>query len=567
MPAPRLTLSAVLTTVALLLVGVVGAVSAAPAGASTGPDVSKWQHGGGAAINWAAVHAAGNDFAFVKATEGAYGVVPAYTNPYFAGDFAGVQAVGMVRGAYHFARPSLPLSSALDQARYYVSVTGPLHGPRDLPPVLDLEQTGGLGPADLTAWVHTWLNEVQRLVGRPPMIYTSRNFWLTAMANNSGFGANRLWYALWTPNADPGTPPASWSTWTFWQYTDVGSIPGIPGAVDISRFCCGPTLAALADGTSGSAAFGNPFGNAETFASRPGGYTVGGWVIDPDTTSPIGVDVWTDGHYAGHLTANDSRPDVGAAWPGWGSKHGYSLDLPAPPGDHTVCVYAINVSTGNANTGLGCRVVHVGGNPVGALQQVVGTPGGARLLGYAIDLDTTAAIGVDVWVDGGYAGHAVADRTRPDVGAAYPAYGPGHGYDIPLTLTAGTHQVCTYAINVGPGNVNPQLGCRSITFDANPLGGYEAASATPTSVRVQGWTLDPDTADPIAVHVYVDGVFRGQALANGSRPDVAAYFAGWGAAHGFDVTVPAPAGPHQVCVFAINAGPGTANTLLGCRAT
>jgi hypothetical protein len=43
------------------------------------------------------------------------------------------------------------------------------------------------------------------------------------------------------------------------------------------------------------------------------------------------------------------------------------------------------------------------------------------------------------------------------------------------------------------------------------------------SVVVAGWAIDPDTASPIAVHVYVDG--QGYALgASLGRPDVAAVF-------------------------------------------
>src|SRR5215475_3414013 len=54
----------------------------------TGPDVSSWNHPNGAPISWGQVAAAGNSFAFVKATEGPTTVGGSfYTNPYFAGDF------------------------------------------------------------------------------------------------------------------------------------------------------------------------------------------------------------------------------------------------------------------------------------------------------------------------------------------------------------------------------------------------------------------------------------------------------------------------------------------------
>jgi len=215
-----------------------------------GPDVSSWQHSGGS-IDWSAVAASGTSFAFVKATEGPNGASPAYTNPYFAGDFASAGGVGLYRGGYHMARPALPLSTAADQAGQFVGVTGTLHGALDLPPVLDMENTGGLNPTDLTAWAATWLSTVQQLTGRTPMIYASPGFWTSAMGNTTSLTAYPLWIARWTTAADPLPLPGGWTSWMFWQYTSTGSVPGISGNVDISRFCC--TLARLAE-ISGSPA-------------------------------------------------------------------------------------------------------------------------------------------------------------------------------------------------------------------------------------------------------------------------------------------------------------------------
>src|SRR5664279_3245540 len=142
--------------VGLAVAGTLCVLGVLPAGASTGIDVSGYQHPNGAAINWAAVKASGQSFVFVKATEGANGATPAYTNPYFSQDWAGAGAAGLLRGAYQFARPALPTSSALLQARDFVAVTGSMGGGADLPPVLDLEVTGGLSPTDLATWTATW---------------------------------------------------------------------------------------------------------------------------------------------------------------------------------------------------------------------------------------------------------------------------------------------------------------------------------------------------------------------------------------------------------------------------
>jgi hypothetical protein len=84
-------------------------------------------------------------------------------------------------------------------------------------------------------------------------------------------------------------------------------------------------------------------------------------------------------------------------------------------------------------------------------------------------------------------------------------------------------------------------------------------------VSVKGWAIDPDQVASIPVHVYVDS--DGYAVtADASRPDVEVAFPlVAGADHGFDATVPAAPGPHQVCVYAINASGTGYNVLLGCR--
>ena len=155
------------------------------------------------------------------------------------------------------ARPALPLSTAADQARQFVGVTGVLHGALDLPPVLDLEHSGGLSVADLTSWASTWLSTVQQLTGRLPMIYASPGFWASSMGNTTSLATYPLWIARWTTAPDPLPLPGGWTSWLFWQYTSTGSVPGIVGNVDISRFCC--SVAKLAEVS------GSPLGRPQLF--------------------------------------------------------------------------------------------------------------------------------------------------------------------------------------------------------------------------------------------------------------------------------------------------------------
>ena len=227
-------------SLALVAASVMVVALAAPASASamgSGVDVSSHQHPGGAAINWVSVKASGHSFGFIKATEGTH-----YTNPYFVADWTGAGAAGLFRGAYHFARPALPLSTAIDQARYFVSRTGAMKGARDLPAVLDLEASGGLGRTELATWTRTWLSEVKRLTGKAPMVYTGYNFWREKVGNRSDIGADyRLLLASYPSNPNSATfrplVPTGWANWTFWQYTSTGSVPGIQGSTDLIRSC------------------------------------------------------------------------------------------------------------------------------------------------------------------------------------------------------------------------------------------------------------------------------------------------------------------------------------------
>ena len=230
----------------VLLVGSQLVPSAAASGPPTGPDVSKYQHDSGHAINWTAVRRSGQSFAFIKASGHTDRV-----DPWFAREWAAAGRAGIARGAYHYAAPSAAPSvarSAQAQADLVVNTVGSTREKNDLGIVLDLEDTGGLGPSQLASWTHAFLDRVETRTGRVPILYTYVSFWSNAMANNRSFGAYPLWLARY--GARPA-PLAGWSQWTFWQHTSSGHLPGIEGTVDQNVMCCGPgTLAALADGRS-----------------------------------------------------------------------------------------------------------------------------------------------------------------------------------------------------------------------------------------------------------------------------------------------------------------------------
>lgn len=77
---------------------------------------------------------------------------------------------------------------------------------------------------------------------------------------------------------------------------------------------------------------------------------VRGWAFDESLFSAqIKVHIYIDDKPYQEIIANQSRPDVGAAYPKAGSNHGFSLATPATikdSGQHTVSAYAIGINRG-----------------------------------------------------------------------------------------------------------------------------------------------------------------------------------------------------------------------------
>ncbi|MFG6502802.1 hypothetical protein [Microbacterium sp. P05] len=311
-----------------------------------------------------------------------------------------------------------------------------------------------------------------------------------------------------------------------------------------------------------TALVGSPVGSIDRIEGIDGGISLQGWAFDPDSPDPIEVHAYVDD--AGTpFVANGARPDVAAAYPGWGGQHGFDTVLPASRGAHQLCLFAINVKSGET-LNMTCEEVVVPGIPFGSLDTVTVQGGKVRVDGWAIDPDITTPIEVHVYVRGEGSAH-IASVSRPDVARAYPGSGANHGFSATVAAPVGKSDVCAFAINDAAGG-HTLLGCRSITVtDAAPIGSIDVVSATPGTINVAGWALDRDTGkEPTAVHIYVDGVGIAK-VADLSRMDVAAAYPAGGDRHGFSTSIPSQSGRKSVCVWAINEKSSGANTLLGCR--
>ena len=183
-----------------------------------GIDVSYYQGN----VDWSAV-AGDVDFAISRVNHGGF------FDPEFDANWAESRDAGLIRGAYQYFDPG---GDPVAQATTVIDAIGALE-PGDLPPVIDVESTDGLGPAAIAANVDTWISLVEGAFGRRPIIYTGSYFWNDNVGTDA-FVDHPLWIAHYT-NGCPNLPTV-WPDWHFWQYTDSGSVSGIAGNVDRNRF-------------------------------------------------------------------------------------------------------------------------------------------------------------------------------------------------------------------------------------------------------------------------------------------------------------------------------------------
>jgi lysozyme len=186
-------------------------------GNAQGIDVSHYQ----GTVDWQQVQAAGLGFAFAKATEGT-----TWTDPEFAANWAGMQAAGLLRGAYHFYEPN---DDAAQQATFFLQNVQLESG--DLPPMLDVETAAAAG-TDLWQGVQTWLEQVAAATGTTPFLYMSPDF-----ADENAAPSSLAAYPLWVADYDTNGPslPQGWTTWLLWQFSEDGTVAGVDGAVDLDQ--------------------------------------------------------------------------------------------------------------------------------------------------------------------------------------------------------------------------------------------------------------------------------------------------------------------------------------------
>lgn len=200
--------------------------------------------------DWTKVRAAGNTWAWSKATQGS-----GYVNPLFASQVAGGQAAGLRMGAYHFPDPRV--SVATNVARF-VAAASPRGAFADgaFVPMLDMENS----PADGITWSAAGANEfvlafrdqLRAATGQQLLcVYGSESWYATGFLQPSQWADGGVFLCAAQYTGQPGQLGWSHPRLAVHQYTDSAPTPGAQGLTDRSVLVGGYSLADLTLGSGG----------------------------------------------------------------------------------------------------------------------------------------------------------------------------------------------------------------------------------------------------------------------------------------------------------------------------
>ncbi len=174
------------------------------------------------------------DIAFViaKATQGSH-----YSDPEFHITWPGLKDLSILRGAYHFYDTRY---SPEDQIQHYARTLGDLEA-RDIRPVLDIELASLVTPTpadELTRVLLIALGEMERLLGRRPILYTSYEF-AQEYLTDPALSAYPLWLAEYSSSEEPRIPDV-WQLAGFqiWQRSDRYHVGSETTDLDVLQGSC-----------------------------------------------------------------------------------------------------------------------------------------------------------------------------------------------------------------------------------------------------------------------------------------------------------------------------------------
>lgn len=178
-------------------------------------------------IDWAAVKQSDMQFAFARATDGAF-----YDDPQFGRNHDVANQRQFPIGAYHFFRMN---SDPIVQANHFIAKTFAVGRLGSVLPMIDVEEATfdgvsldqSIKETAISNFVHTVM---ARTGVRTILLYTNYDTWTRFMGNTKRFANLPLWLAQ-TENPSDGLF-GGWTDWLLWQDSTT-TVPGIDGPVDL----------------------------------------------------------------------------------------------------------------------------------------------------------------------------------------------------------------------------------------------------------------------------------------------------------------------------------------------
>ncbi|MCC6190788.1 MAG: glycoside hydrolase family 25 protein [Anaerolineales bacterium] len=206
-------------------------VVAALAAGDEGIDVSRhnWP------VDFAAARTAGKRFAYIRASMGLPGGEYSGRDDKFGLHRQAARAAGLLDGAYHYFVWNL--DGGLQADHFHKTVGG---DPGALPPVVDVEPRESDTPAVVdrarsTLHLVGFINRLQALSGKAPVLYTSANAWARMTTEPEWIRNYLLWVADY---ASPLELPAQAAFAWMHQYrvAEAGELDWHPGRLDLDRY-------------------------------------------------------------------------------------------------------------------------------------------------------------------------------------------------------------------------------------------------------------------------------------------------------------------------------------------
>lgn len=208
-----------------------------------GVDVS--EHDG--SVDWAAVKAAGADFAMIRLGYRGYSQGTIALDDYFLANIQGASAAGLKVGVYFFSQ-AISEEEAREEAQYVINTLSGLGITLAYPVAFDQEpitngdiaRTDNLTDAQLTANALAFCQAIEQ-AGYQAMIYGNQHD-LARLDLTGELSAYPLWYAEYEA---AGNVPTGEFDFVMWQYTASGTVDGMStsaGQVDMNiRFLANAT--------------------------------------------------------------------------------------------------------------------------------------------------------------------------------------------------------------------------------------------------------------------------------------------------------------------------------------